>query len=193
MNQIVASTPVFLDGERENVRTNETLLGHIIADSLAAYTAADVAFMNGGGIRVSIPAGQISRGQIITVLPFGNTIVTINATGSTILAALEHSAAVYPEQNGGWLHTAGLTYTINVQQPAGSRISNVLINGVPLVATQNYVVALPDFLASGGDGFAMFTPVPRLGEFATDDVIFVNYLVYGQPNFSFTPRVTWVR
>jgi len=128
-------------------------------------TGADIAITNGGGIRASIPVGEITVGDVITVLPFGNIIVTKDLTGAAILAALEHGTSSYPESLGAFPHVAGLTFEINTLNPEGSRVQNVLVAGVPLDLEGIYTVATNDFLAAGGDDYTMFLDFPTAGEF----------------------------
>jgi 2',3'-cyclic-nucleotide 2'-phosphodiesterase (5'-nucleotidase family) len=89
-------------------------------------------------------------------LPFDNTLVRTTLTGEEIKAALEHSVRVYPQENGGFLHVSGLTFTFDPTKPAGSRVEDVVINGEPLINDQAYSVATNNFTAVGGDGFEMF-------------------------------------
>ena len=108
LGQVIGETAVALDGARENVRTGETNLGNLIADAMMYVTGADCAFVNGGGIRASIDAGDITKGDIISVLPFGNYIVTKRMTGADIKAALEQGSRAYPEPAGSFPHVSVL-------------------------------------------------------------------------------------
>ncbi|HAP43247.1 MAG: multifunctional 2',3'-cyclic-nucleotide 2'-phosphodiesterase/5'-nucleotidase/3'-nucleotidase [Spirochaetes bacterium GWB1_60_80] len=158
----VGSAAVVLDGERANVRTRETAFGDFIADAYRTLAGAEIALQNGGGIRTSVQPGDITMGHVMAVFPFSNRLVTIEFTGTQILAALEHSVRLFPEQNGGFLHVSGLRFTFDPSRPAGSRINpaRVLVGGQPLDLNRKYLVATIDFLAVGGDGYAMFTGVP---------------------------------
>ncbi|ADC51374.1 Protein ushA precursor (two S-layer domains, UDP-sugar hydrolase, 5'-nucleotidase) [Alkalihalophilus pseudofirmus OF4] len=157
MDEVIASTNVRLDGERANVRTKETNLGNLLTDAMRNELETDIAVTNGGGIRASIPAGEVTRNHVFTTLPFDNTLVRTMLTGEEILAALEHSVRVYPEENGGFLHVSGLTFTFNPAQPAGSRVEEVFVNGEELNVSESYSVATNNFTAAGGDGFNMFS------------------------------------
>lgn len=152
LNQVVGKTSVFFDGERENVRTKETNLGNLVADVMREATGADIAITNGGGIRASLPEGDITIGDIYTVLPFDNTLSVIEVTGRDLLAALEFSVRLYPEQNGGFLQVSGLTFAINPRM-TNKRVFNVRVNGEILEMEKLYTVATNDFLAVGGDGY----------------------------------------
>jgi len=165
LNEVVGQTAVELMGERADVRTGETNLGNLIADSMIIVTEADVAITNGGGIRASIPAGDVTLGDIITVLPFGNIIVTIELTGQELLDSLEHGTSAYPDAEGMFPHVAGMTFDINLNNPEGSRVENLMIGGVAVDLTATYLVATNDFMAAGGDGYEIFATKERVGEF----------------------------
>lgn len=165
LNVVVGQTAVELDGLRDNVRTGETNLGNIITDSMIDVTGADIAITNGGGIRASIAAGEVTRGDIITVLPFGNIIVTLELTGQNIVDALEYGTSSYPDASGKFPHVSGITFTINMNNAAGSRVENVMVGGVAIDLGATYTVATNDFMAAGGDGYTMFLLGTKVGEF----------------------------
>ena len=165
LSEVVGQTAVELVGVRGFVRTGETNLGNIIADSMMIVTDADVAITNGGGIRSSIEAGDVTLGDIITVLPFGNIIVTIELTGQEIIDSLEHGTSAYPDAEGMFPHVGGMTFDINVNAAEGSRIENLMIDGVAVDLTATYLVATNDFMAAGGDGYTIFATKERVGEF----------------------------
>jgi 5''-nucleotidase/2'',3''-cyclic phosphodiesterase and related esterases len=176
LSEIVGKTLVDLDGEREHVRTGETNLGNLIADAMLFETGADVALTNGGGIRASIPAGDITKGQVITVLPFGNYIQTKDVTGAQLLAALEHGVSAFPEPLGGFPHVAGLTFKLDPGKPAGERVYDVRVGGEPLDLAKIYSLATNDFLAAGGDQYTMFTEQPVTGDYASLEEAVIRYL-----------------
>ena len=163
LNVVIGSTSVFLEGARGPSRTSETNLGRILTDAMLREANADVAFTNGGGIRASIEVGDVTLGNIISVLPFGNIITTIEVTGADILAALEHGTASAPDESGGFPHVAGMSYTLDLDAPEGERVKNVLVGGVALNLTQTYRLATNDFLAAGGDQYSMFAGRPMVG------------------------------
>jgi len=165
LNEVVGQTSVVLAGERDDVRTGETNLGNLIADSMIDVTGADISITNGGGIRASIPIGNITVGDVITVLPFGNIIVTKELTGQAILDTLEFATSSYPNSSGKFPHVSGITFDINVNNEDGERVENVMVGGVALDLGATYVVATNDFLAAGGDGYEEFGLVPTAGEF----------------------------
>lgn len=156
LGQEVGATTVLLDGERANVRTKETNLGDMITDIMREVVGADLAVNNGGGIRASINAGPITIGDIYTVLPFDNTLVKVEMTGQDLLAALEHSVRLYPEQNGGFLQVSGIEFVFDPSREPGTRVMDVMIGGQALDLDKTYMVATNDFIAAGGDGYTMF-------------------------------------
>lgn len=163
--EVVGKTKVDLDGERENVRTGETNLGNLITDAmLDSVENADVAFANGGGIRASIPAGDITLEHVTTSFPFTNTIAAIEVTGQELLDALEHGVDLYPDQAGHFPHVSGMTYKFNVEKPVGERIEEVLVKGEPVDLEKTYVLVTNDFMAAGGDGYTMFEGKPFVAE-----------------------------
>lgn len=167
LEKVVGKTAVDLVGERSIVRTGESNLGQLATDAMIELTKADVALTNGGGIRTSIPAGDITLGQMTAVFPFGNTIMVKEITGADLLAALEHGVKEYPNELGGFPHTAGITFTLNAKAPVGSRISDLKIAGQAVVLDKLYSLATNDFMAAGGDGYDMFTAYPIKAEYNT--------------------------
>ncbi|MBI3961832.1 MAG: 5'-nucleotidase C-terminal domain-containing protein [Deinococcus sp.] len=157
LSQVVGRVDVNLDGERNNVRTTETNLGDLIADLQRQLTGADIGFANGGGIRASIPAGEVTLDQIIKVLPFGNTLVTFELTGTQVRAALENAVSQVENTAGRFLQVSGLRFTWDASQSPGSRVVEVLVGGQPLDDERIYTIATNDFLAGGGDGYQVFT------------------------------------
>ncbi|WP_079911154.1 5'-nucleotidase C-terminal domain-containing protein [Paenibacillus sp. 32352] len=176
LSQVVGSSAMKLVGEREVVRVGESNLGHLITDAMLDETGADVALTNGGGIRASIEAGQITKGQIITVLPFGNYIQTKKVKGSDIVAALELGVSSYPEPLGGFPHVGGVTFTLDAGKPSGQRVSDVLVKGQPIEPDKVYVLATNDFMAAGGDQYTMFKDYPIANDFSSLEESVIAYL-----------------
>ena len=174
--KIVAFCPITLSGERELVRKQETELGNLTADALRWGTKADVAFVNGGGIRADLREGSVTMGAIQKIFPFGNTLMKISLKGWAIKSALEQSVSAYPALSGGYLHISGLTFDVDYSKPAGKRVSNVMIGNAPLQANQDYTAGISDFLAQGGDGYKMFANARVIGEMGTLDDSLADYL-----------------
>ncbi|MBU3810496.1 MAG: 5'-nucleotidase C-terminal domain-containing protein, partial [Candidatus Niameybacter stercoravium] len=175
-SEVVGQTDVKLVGEREVVRKGESNMGNLITNALLETTGADVALTNGGGIRASIENGDITKKDVITVLPFGNYGVMIEVTGQNIKDALEVGVAKYPEANGAFSHVAGMSYTFDPSKEVGSRVVEVLVGGKPLDLKATYKLATNDFIAAGGDNYTMFEGCKSLGEFSALDEIVIEYL-----------------
>jgi 2',3'-cyclic-nucleotide 2'-phosphodiesterase (5'-nucleotidase family) len=176
---VFATTQVQLNGERDpGNRTEETNLGDLITDALVWGAekngeSVDGAIFNGGGIRASIAAGNITKKDINTVLPFGNSLSIIKLTGSELLEALEASTYCTPEALGGFPQSSGIVYTLDTTVPydqgaqyPGStyygpasirRVSIQSVGGRPFDANAIYTIATNDFLAAGGDTYYAFS------------------------------------
>jgi 2',3'-cyclic-nucleotide 2'-phosphodiesterase (5'-nucleotidase family) len=159
---VVGKTSVPLDGERGTVRLKESNLGNVIADSLRYMTDADIAFQNGGGIRVSVPAGDITIKDIYSILPFDNTVVVVEATGKVIWDAIEHGISVYPGAAGQFLQVSGVKYTFDASKEPYHRLISVEYKGAPIEMDKKYRLAANDFLTGGGDKFLMLKECKEL-------------------------------
>ncbi len=177
----VGETSVLLEGTRELVRTGETNLGNLITNAMLYETGAQIAITNGGGIRASIEAGDITKGDVITVLPFGNYIITLDVTGADIIAALENGLTDYPAAKGAFPHVAGITFTFDPEKPAMERVTSVMFNGMPLDPAKVYSVATNDFMAAGGDMYTTLGASKQTGEFAALDEALIKYLAVVDP------------
>lgn len=152
----VGKTAVTLDSRRAVVRTRESTVGNLITDAMRTAVGAEVAFINGGGIRGdrTYEAGTgLTRKDVLTELPFGNVTVMLELSGADLWAALEHGVSGVEDKAGRFLQVSGLTFRYDPQRPAGSRVVEVSIGGQPLRTTRAYTVAANDYIARGGDGF----------------------------------------
>jgi 5'-nucleotidase/UDP-sugar diphosphatase len=167
-SQIVGSAAVDLNGDRATCRFEECNMGNLITDAVLWQTATEgtqIALMNGGGIRASIAAGDVSLGDVLEVLPFGNTIATFELKGADVWAALENgvSRAENPENEGTgrFPQVAGLRFTWNPDLPVGSRVVSVEVKGPngsysPIDLNATYKLAANDFMRGGGDDYSVF-------------------------------------
>ncbi len=167
LDKVVGKTTVELVGKREIVRTGESNLGQLATAAMLDLTKAQIAITNGGGIRASIQAGDITMRDMVTVFPFGNTIMVKEIKGSDVVAMLEHGTSEYPNEKGAFPHVAGLTFTLKVNAPVGQRVTDVKVNGQPIVLDKMYTVATNDFMAAGGDGYNMLKSYPIKAEYNT--------------------------
>lgn len=176
LDEVVGETAVRLDGEREQVRRMETNLGNLVADVVRETASADIALVNGGGIRRSVPPGPITLGTVYEVLPFENTVVGLLLTGEQVLAALENGVSQYPETQGRFPQVSGLSFAFDPSAPPGQRVKEVWVRQsaadpsgsagspgdlVPLDPNATYRVAVIDFMAAGGDEYTMMVDAPR--------------------------------
>ncbi|MDO4564183.1 MAG: 5'-nucleotidase C-terminal domain-containing protein [Clostridia bacterium] len=178
------------------IRSQETNLGDLAADAYRDQLDSDIAFVNGGGVRANIPAGDITYGQILTVHPFGNMACLVEVTGQQVLDALEWgNRMVGVGENGGFLQVSGITFEVDpnvengcVVDAAGMwaghtgeyRVKNVMVGGEPLDLEAKYTLASHNYmLKSQGDGYAMFgtANVTLLrDEVLIDNQVLINYI-----------------
>ena len=194
INDPVAKTD---DGKAVRIiRRAETNLGDLCADAYLDQSGeADIAFVNGGGIRVPINKGDITLNDILKVHPFGNSLTVIEVTGQQVLDALEWSVHALPGEFGGFDHVAGLTFeydaTIDspcVQDEKGffdhvdetmeRRVRNVLVAGEPIDPEAVYKLASHDYqLLNNGDGYTMYDGAKVLQESVKlDNQVLIDYI-----------------
>ena len=199
-DEVVAKTEVNLtilnaDGTRA-VRSKETNLGDLCADAYKTILEADVAFVNGGGVRDNLPLGDITYGDIIKVHPFGNMACLVEVTGQQILDALEMGYSQTPGETGGFLQVAGLTCTVNTAIPSSvvkndkgefvkiegqRRVSDVMVGGEPIDPAKTYKLASHNYMLKlAGDGYTMFgkdkVNILR-DEIMVDNQVLISYIV----------------
>lgn len=151
MEKVIGKTDVFLDGGRQAIRSGkDTNLGRIITSIMADYARTDVGIINGGGIRASIKEGDITMSDVYTALPFSNIVTKVDLTGADLQAALQRSQDLEPG-SGGKLQTFGIKY-----KEENGKVKIESARGKPFNAASVYSVATNDFLAAGGDGYAVF-------------------------------------
>jgi 5'-nucleotidase/UDP-sugar diphosphatase len=166
-NTAIGESSVALVGDRRVCRVEECNLGNMITDALRIETGAEIAITNGGGIRADIDEGEITVGEVLTVLPFGNMVSTFELSGAGIIAALENGVSQVTLTEAGLIsrdgaagrfpQVSGISFTFDPTQEPGSRIVEVLLeNGEPLDPDAIYSVATNDFMRGGGDGYETF-------------------------------------
>ncbi|MGI9283175.1 MAG: bifunctional UDP-sugar hydrolase/5'-nucleotidase UshA [Endozoicomonas sp.] len=143
-----------LMGERKEVRFEPTNLGTLLTEAFMAKTGADFAVMNGGGIRSSIDEGEITYKDVLTVLPFGNSLTTVEMTGQEVLEYLAVVAAK-PTNSGAFAHFSGLEMMINE-----GKVNNVKVAGDAIDTAKTYKMAILSFSAGGGDKYPKLTDKP---------------------------------
>ncbi|SMX37890.1 bifunctional metallophosphatase/5'-nucleotidase [Maliponia aquimaris] len=170
-NKVVAETAEAIDGSRDTCRTMECQMGNLVADAMldrVKSQGVEIAIANGGGLRSSIDAGPVTMGEVLTVLPFQNTLSTFQVTGAVVVEALENGVSQVEEGAGRFPQVAGLTFTVDLTQAPGSRVSDVMLGGAPIEADKVYGVVSNNYVRNGGDGYAMFKDAMNAYDFGPD-------------------------
>ena len=144
-------------------------LGNLIADAYRAAGRADVAIVNNGGIRADLAAGPVTWGQLFEVVPFQNYVVRLRVSGAVLKATLEHAVGMADAR----AHVSGITVRVAAANPVGQRVTVVtLADGRPVLDTATYTLAVPDFMAAGGSGYAMLrVPAENTGVVDLDALV----------------------
>ena len=176
--EVVGTSSTPLDSRRNVVRGAESSMGDLIADAMRWATGADIAIMNGGGIRAdkTYDAGAVlTRRDIMTELPFGNITMQTELPGTQVLAALENGVSQVDKGAGRFPQVSGLTFVYDPTAKAGARVSEVMVAGAALDLNKTYSVAVNDYMLGGGDGFSALgggKVIPRAaGGVLANDVI----------------------
>ena len=162
----------------------ESPLGNLVADGMRAWTGAQIAFENAGGLRADLPEGPITRGHLLEVLPFLNTLDTYRMTGAQILEVLEQSLTL----ERGMMQVSGIRVAYDLTRPRGGRVVEVSVGDEPLQADTEYVVATNSFLGQGGDLYAAFLRGKQLSTGPRLDVVMGQYLARVGPAGLEPPR-----
>jgi 5'-nucleotidase / UDP-sugar diphosphatase len=172
LDAVVGTSTTPLDASEQRL-VSETGLGNLIADALRENVNADVGLSNAGGARGSrvYPAGPLTRRTLLSIHPFGNIVCKIAVSGRALLDALNHGVSKLPGGAGPFPQLSGVTMKVNVAAPAGSRVSDVKVNGQPLDLAKTYTLALPDYVMNGGDGYAMFPGQKVLVDAQSGDLV----------------------
>jgi 2',3'-cyclic-nucleotide 2'-phosphodiesterase (5'-nucleotidase family) len=153
----------------------DSKLGNFVADAILEASAAEVAIVNNGSLRRTLPEGPVTYGMLYELQPFQNALVTITVPGAVLRAALEF--AVSSGGNRSSIHVAGLRVTVDPNAARGSRVLRLQrMDGRTIADTDSVRVGLTDFVASGGDYFSMFTPFERTPVGVVDVDALVSYL-----------------
>jgi len=166
LDETIGESRVGLDAQQDSVRAKESNLGDFIADTFREWTNADVALVNGGGIRSDrlYPAGPITNRHVFSILPFKNKVVLIQVTGAELRQALERgvSHVVEDGEDGGFPQVAGLRFVYDGKRPSGSRVVSATVGGDKLNDKKTYKLATISYLADGNEGYDMFRGKPDL-------------------------------
>ncbi len=163
LSQVIGETEVFLTGETIQSRLTETHMGDLAADSLRIYSGADVAVVNGGGIRMDIGIGEITREMVLNVNPFDNYVQTKIVTGQVLWDIMEISVGWMPEASGSFLQVSGFVVEYDPDAPSGQRVQSLTMDdGTPIDPDASYVLASYNFVMVNPD-FPMLVDIPVEG------------------------------
>ena len=199
-NRVVADTGQPIGGERDVCRAMVCEMGVLIAEAMLDRVkdqGVQIAIQNGGGIRASIDAGPVTMGEVLTVLPFQNTLSTFEVTGATVVEALENGVSQIEEGAGRFPQVAGLKYTVDPAMTAmDGRIRDVMVQTadgfVPIDPATTYKLVSNNYVRNGGDGYDMFKSAENAYDFGPDlaDVT-AEYIAVNAPYAPFTDdRIT---
>ncbi|GGB23779.1 multifunctional 2',3'-cyclic-nucleotide 2'-phosphodiesterase/5'-nucleotidase/3'-nucleotidase [Tistrella bauzanensis] len=160
LSAVIGRTDTRLDTRRAAVRGGEAAFGNLITDAMRAAVGADVALINGGGIRadrIYEPGTAMTRADILAELPFGNRTLKVEVTGAELKAALENGLSGIEDLAGRFPQVSGLTARIDPREAVGMRVLDLAVGGEAVEPTRIYTLATSDYLAAGGDGYAVLT------------------------------------
>ncbi|MGB2200267.1 MAG: bifunctional metallophosphatase/5'-nucleotidase [Pseudooceanicola atlanticus] len=174
-NRVVAETSEAIEGNRDVCRAQECSMGNLVADAMldrVADQGVQIAIANSGGLRASIDAGEVTMGEVLTVLPFQNTLSTFEADGATIIEALENGVSQVADGAGRFPQVAGLKFSFDASAEPGSRVSDVMVMDgdayVPIDPEATYLAVTNNYVRNGGDGYAMFKDAENAYDFGPD-------------------------
>ena len=189
LNEKVGSTPVNLNGVWEDLRIYQQNLGNVVTDAYLLETGADVAFENAGGIRASIAAGDVTYGDIISVSPYGNYVVTKEITGAQLKEIVETTLQIqseciaandggdydaWPQSSGSYLQFGGMTVIYDPSKENGSRVLSIKVQGEPLDEAKLYTVATNNYVAVSSY-YPQLAEAEEKGQFTACDEILVRF------------------
>jgi 2',3'-cyclic-nucleotide 2'-phosphodiesterase (5'-nucleotidase family) len=190
---------------RADGRLCESLVGNVVTDAMRIRYGTDFAITNSGGLRASLtcpttdsptdfcpaftpPPYPITRGQVLTVLPFGNVVATVTINGAELKAYLENGVSSMPGANGRFAQVSGLCFTYDVSAPVGSRVTAAIRQAadgscsggaIDLTSAGSYTVAINDFMGFGGDGYQNLSA--RMVTREIMDQVLADYVAAGSP------------
>lgn len=169
--RVVAEATEAIEGSRDVCRAMECPMGNLVADAMLDRVkdqGVQIAIQNGGGLRSSIDAGEVTMGEVLSVLPFQNTLSTFEVTGEQIIAALENGVGQVEEGAGRFPQVAGMSFTVDLTQEPGSRISDVMVGGEPIDPAATYGAVSNNYVRNGGDGYRMFRDAMNAYDYGPD-------------------------
>jgi 5'-nucleotidase len=175
-NKVVANSAGLIEGDRAVCRVQECTMGNLIADAMLARVkdqGITLSIQNSGGVRSSIDEGDVTMGEVLTVLPFQNTLSTFEVTGQTVIDALENGVSQVEEVKGRFPQVAGMKVTWDKSiAPNECRIQEVMVMDgdawVPIDPAKTYGVVSNNYVRGGGDGYKMFRSAANAYDFGPD-------------------------
>ena len=146
-------------------------MGNLVADAQLARVAdqgVQISLVNAGGLRASIDEGDVTMGEVLTVLPFQNTLSTFQVSGATIIEALENGVSQIEEGAGRFPQVSGLSFKFDAAAEPGKRVSDVMVGDAPIDPAAIYGVVSNNYVRNGGDGFKMFVDAENAYDFGPD-------------------------
>jgi 5'-nucleotidase len=196
MAVVIGETSEFIEGSREVCRAGECPMGNLVADAMLDRVrdqGVQIAIQNGGGVRASIDGGEITMGEVLTVLPFQNTLATFELTGAQVVEALENGVSQFEDGAGRFPQVSGMRYTFDASAEPGSRIVSVEVEGedgsfAALDPEATYGVVSNNYMRGGGDGYGVFA---TYGQNAYDygpglEQVVADYVMENSPYTPFT-------
>ena len=165
LNVELGTTATQLDTRRKTIRAVEAAFGNLVADAIREATGTDLAIMNGGGIRadrIYEPGTVLTRRDIVSELPFGNKTVVLEISGQDFIDAIENGLSEIEKGAGRFPHLSGATAVYDPGAEPGSRVVEVMVDGNPIDPSATFTLAVNDYVAGGGDGYAMFRGRPQI-------------------------------
>ncbi|PDT11890.1 5'-nucleotidase C-terminal domain-containing protein [Rhizobium sp. M1] len=197
--KVIGASEAPIEGDRKVCRVKECSMGNLVADAMLDRTknqGVTIAVQNGGGLRASIDGGDVTQGEVITVLPFQNTLATFEATGADVVKALENGVSQIDQGAGRFPQVAGLKFSFDQSKPVGSRVRDVQVKEgdsfAPIDQAKTYKLATNNFMRAGGDGYSIFKEGKNAYDYGPDlaDVT-AEYLAAHSPYKPYTDgRVT---
>lgn len=181
-----------LDTRKESLRTGENAFANAVVDTLRETLDADVALINGGGIRGDrqYPAGTLLiRRDIYTILPFHDVGVVLDVTGQQLWEAVESGVSAVEQLQGRFPHLSNARAEIDLTRPPGQRLRSLSVGGKPIGRSTRYRLATTSFLAAGGDGYGVLAGVPRLVEDRNSEFISTQMIDHIARSGEFVPRL----
>ncbi|MEM9500128.1 MAG: bifunctional metallophosphatase/5'-nucleotidase [Pseudomonadota bacterium] len=187
---VVGEAVAAIDGGLVSCRVQECPLGNLMAEAMLERTraqGAEIALMNGGGLRAVIGEGPVTMEDVLTTLPFQNTLSTVQVSGRRVLEALENGVSQYERGAGRFPHVAGMRYAFDPFAPPGTRIVRVEVGETPLDPGRDYLLATNSYVRRGGDGYDMLSDARDAYDFGPGlSEVLAEYLGRHSPYVPFT-------